>query len=177
MPERTTGPLLLATLTLALAACASTPRGMEVRTVATCHGEAAPFSTFTLSFEDVPGFIETPIATAAEGALLAIGLDAAATPAQADLNVVSSFSAEDRNPPPQPADPMGEPVQTATVNRFVAHLKVDVVDQRTGSVIWTGSMHRDHAVSGGETFHNDRAVLLIRDAFDEMFVGLTRPCG
>jgi len=176
VPDRIVRACLIAALPVVLAGCA-THRGMEVHAPESCYRKAEPFSTFTLSFVSVPGFIEAPIETAAEGALLAIGLTAAATPAQADLKVVNTFSPEDRNPPPQPIDPMGEPVQTATVNRFVAHLKVDVVDQRTSRVIWTGSMHRDHAVAGGETFHSERAVLLIRQAFDQMFVGLTRPCG
>lgn len=175
MADRLAGRLPVAALLLTLSACATT-RGMEVHAPHACYGRAEPFTTFTLEFRSVPGFIETPIETAAEGALLAIGLQAAATPEQADLKVVNTFSPEDRNPAPQPGDPMGEPVQTATVNRFVAHLKVDVVDQRTGRKIWSGSMSRNHAVAGGETFHNDRAVLLIRQAFDEMFVGLTRPC-
>ena len=71
---------------------------------------------------------------------------------------------------------MGEPVQTGTVNRFVTHLTVDVLDRRSEKVIWTGSMYRSHAIQGGETFHDDRAVLIIRKAYDDMFVGLTTPC-
>ena len=71
---------------------------------------------------------------------------------------------------------MGEPVQTGTVNRFVTHLEVDVLDQRTDNIIWTGAMYRAHAIQGGETFHDERAVLIIRQAYDDMFVGLTTPC-
>ena len=62
------------------------------------------------------------------------------------------------------------------MSRFITHLKVDVIDQRTDTLIWTGAMFRPHAIQGSETFHNDRAVLIIRQAFDEMFVGLDTPC-
>ncbi len=175
MPDGLVRVLVLSGL-LVLSACAAT-RGMEVQVPEACYGNAAPFSTYTLTFVSVPGFIEQPIETAAEGALQSLGLKPAETPAEADLDVVSSFFAVDRNPPPQQGDPMGEHMQAESVNRFVAHLKVDVRDQRTGDVIFSGSMYRDHAVAGGETFHNERAVLLIRRAFDEMFVGLTKPCG
>ena len=96
--------------------------------------------------------------------------------ASADVAVVNSFFLIDRNPPPAEEDPFGEEVASGTVNRFVTHLKVDVVDQRTDTLIWTGAMYRPHAIQGGETFHDDRAVLIIRQAYDEMFVGLTEPC-
>lgn len=176
MTERIVRSCLVVPVLLLLTACATT-RGMDVHAPDACYGKAAPFTTYTLAFDSVPGFIRQPVETAAEGALMAIGLHPVAAPREADLKVINTFFAVDRNPPPPRTDPMGEPMQTGTVNRFVAHLKVDVVDQRTGSVIWTGSMYRDHAVAGGETFHNERAVLLIRQAYDEMFVGLTRPCG
>ena len=124
----------------------------------------------------MPGFIEGVISTAAEGALAAQGLEEAPSPADADVAVINSFYLIDRNPPPPETDPMGEPVQTGTVNRFVTHLEVDVLDQRTDKVIWTGAMYRSHAIQGGETFHDERAVLIIRQAYDDMFVGLTTPC-
>lgn len=169
-------PALAAAMLVLLGGCA-TIRGMDVYAPDTCYGKAEPFSTYALAFVGVPGFIYDPVETSASGALAAIGLTPAATPGDADISVVNTFILIDRNPPPQAGDPMGEPVQTGSVNRFVAHLKVDVVDQRTDKVIWTGSMYRDHAIAGGETFHDDRAVLLIRQAYDKMFVGLTRPCG
>lgn len=162
-------------LTGGLVGCASTGE-MDLYVPASCHGAAEPFSSYTLSFVEVPGFIEGVIRTAAEGALAAQGLEQAASPAEADVAVINSFYLIDRNPPPPEMDPMGEPVQTGTVNRFVTHLKVDVVDQRTDKVIWTGAMYRSHAIQGGETFHDDRAVLIIRQAYDDMFAGLTTPC-
>ncbi|MGD8418286.1 MAG: DUF4136 domain-containing protein [Pseudomonadales bacterium] len=168
--------LLLVGLLGVLAGCTAT-RGMQVDAPAACHGAAEPFSTYTLAFEDVPGFIEGPISIALRGALANIGLDEAPEPRQADLKVVSTFFRIDRDTPMQSTDPLAESMQTGTTERFLARLNVDVVDQRSDTVIWTGSMYRDHVIQGGETFHGDRAVLLIRQAFDEMFVGLTTPCG
>ena len=67
-------------------------------------------------------------------------------------------------------------MQTGGINRVVTHLKVDLVEQRTEQIIWTGAMYRSHAIAGGETFHDDRAVLIIRQAYDDMFAGLTTAC-
>lgn len=162
-------------LAAVLGGCAS-PGAMDLYVPHACHGAAEPFSTYSLSFVEVPGFIEGVIETAAEGALAAQGLEAAVDPATADVAVVNTFYLIDRNPPPMEGDPMGEPVQTGGINRFVTHLKVDVVDQRTEQIIWTGAMYRSHAIAGGETFHDDRAVLIIRQAYDDMFSGLTTAC-
>lgn len=158
-----------------LVGCASSG-AMDVYVPHACHGVAEPFSSYSLSFVEVPGFIEGVIETAAQGALAAQGLEEAPSPGAADIAVINTFYLIDRNPPPPEVDPMGEPVQTGTVNRFVTHLEVDVLDQRTDNIIWTGAMYRAHAIQGGETFHDDRAVLIIRQAYDDMFVGLTTPC-
>jgi hypothetical protein len=72
---------------------------------------------------------------------------------------------------------MGETVAPSELHRFVTHLTIDVIDQRSGALIWTGAIDRAHAIQGGETFHNERAVLQISQALDAMFVGLTTPCG
>jgi hypothetical protein len=165
--------LASAVLVAGLTACAST--AMDLYVPAHCHGVAEPFDTYTLEFVDVPGFIDEVIATSLEGALVAQGLtEAPAT--EADVSVVSTFFLIDRNPPPQEEDPFGESVETGIINRFVTHLEVEVVDRRTDQTIWTGAMYRAHAIQGGETFHDERAVLIIRQAFDDMFVGLTEPC-
>ena len=167
------GLLLLAGLPVSCASYGD----MDVYVPHACHGAAAPFTSYSLSLVDVPGFIEDVVITAARGALAAEGLDEAPIPGEADLEVVNTFYLIDRNPPPpEYADPMGEPVQMGTTNRFVAHLEVDVVDRRTERVIWTGAMYRAHAIQGGETFHDDRAVLMVRTAYEEMFAGLTTPC-
>jgi hypothetical protein len=169
---RSSGLILLLSGAL-LGGCATTAE-MDIYVPARCHGIAESFQTYRLAFVDVPGFIEPVIRTSLEGALAAQGLDAAD---DADIRVISTFYLIDRNPPPpEYADPFGEPVQTGEVNRFVTHLEVDVVDQRTDALLWTGAMFRSHAIEGGETFHDERAVLIIRQAFDDMFVGLTIPC-
>lgn len=163
-------------LILLVQGCASSGE-MDLYVPHACHGAAEPFHSYHLSMLEVPGFIDQVIAEAARGALAAQGLDEVANPDDADVEVQNTFFLIDRNPPPmERLDPMGERVQTGTVNRFVTHLKVDVLDRRTQNVIWTGAMYRSHAIQGGETFHDDRAVLIIRKAYDDMFVGLTTPC-
>jgi hypothetical protein len=168
------GGCVLATLMLVIVAGCSTTPQMDTYVPARCHGLAEPFSTYNLEFIAVPGFIDEVIATSLRGALAAQSLDEVS--ADADITVLSSFFLIDRNPPIEEEDPFGEQVETGGINRFVTHLKVDVIDRRTEELIWTGAMYRPHAIQGGETFHDERAVLIIRQAFDEMFVGLTTPC-
>lgn len=167
-------PTLGWVLALAFSGCAQTP--METYVPAHCHGAAESFSTYRVAHENVPGFIEAVIDTAARGALERQGLVAAADPSRADIELRTEFELIDRNPPKPRGDPFGETVAPSEINRFVTHLIVRIVDLRTGKLIWTGAMDRAHAIQGGETFHDERAVLIITQAFDGMFVGLTTPC-
>lgn len=159
---------------LLLAGC-STVTPMDTYVPARCHGPAAGFERYDVEFLDVPGFIRPVIESALHGALVAQGL--ARDQRAPDIRVVSSFFLIEREPPPAAGDPFGEPVTGGAVNRFVAHLEIDVLDAASDKTLWTGSMYRAHAIRGGETFHDARAELIIRQAFDELFVGLTTPCG
>jgi len=160
-----------------------------------CHGSANTFATYTVVYEGVPGFIVDVVDTSLRGALDRQGLSASEAPAAADIVVASTLEIIDHNPPkdlvgrnstkPSRSDyPMGQPLRDPfdqgldanQLNRFVTHLMIDVIDQRTDTLIWKGSIDRSHAIMGGETFHDARAVLQISQAFDEMFVGLTTPC-
>ena len=160
-----------------------------------CHGSATTFQTYTLVYQDVPGFIVDVVDTSLRGALDRQGLSASDTAQAADVIVASTLEIIDHNPPKdlvgrnptkpsrsdypmgQPLrDPFGESFDANQLNRFVTHLTIDVIDQRTDTLIWKGSIDRSHAIMGGETFHDARAVLQISQAFDEMFVGLTTPC-
>ncbi len=161
---------------------------------ARCHGVAEPFETYTVTYEDVPEFILEVIDTSLAGAMARQGMRPAEEPGDAQVLLHVELDIIDRNPPRDTAvapprdpfaeppmgeprrDPFGETVAPSELNRFVTHLMLHVIDQRTGSLIWTGAVDRAHAIQGGETFHDERAVLLISNTFDEMFVGLTTPC-
>jgi hypothetical protein len=175
-----------------LAGCGATP--LEPYVPAHCHGSAAPFERYILEYQDVPGFIFEVIDTSLRSALARQGLKEADAP-PGDIRVVSTLELIDHNPPREAPvsiadatdnfddpmgrpsrDPFGETVAPNELNRFVTHFMVDIYDQRTGTLIWKGSIDRAHAIQGGETFHDARAVLQISQAFDQMFVGLTTPC-
>jgi hypothetical protein len=157
---------------VALAGCASGAT-MQHYVPANCHGASEPFTTFSIRQVNMPGFIQDVIDESVSGALHRVGLEFSETP---DLDVRVGFELIDRNAPPREKDPFGEPVATSDLNRFVIHVDVDIFDTRTGKLIWTGAMNRAHAIQGGETFHNERAVLTISDTLDSMFEGLTTPC-
>jgi hypothetical protein len=165
---------LLGSLLVLLTGCASSS-AMDIYVPAHCHGVTQSFESSSLGSENIPGFIQGVIDESLNSALESTGLTPA-TPEQADLRIVSSFNLVDKNPAPRPKDPFGEEVQSSRINRFVTHLQVEFFDARSGKLIWTGAMYRAHAIEGGETFHNEKAVLIIREAFDQMFVGLTSPC-
>lgn len=164
-------------LTLAgagLSGC-STTTAMETYVPAHCHGSAQPFTSFRLEHRNVPGFILEVVDVAARGALERQGLTEAPR-GEAEVLVRTDLEVIDRNPPPLQGDPFGETVAPSELNRFVTHLTVNVIDERSERLIWTGAVDRAHAIQGGETFHDERAVLLISQAFDDMFVGLRTPC-
>ena len=114
------------------------------------------------------------IDTSLQGALARQGLSQA-EPAQADIRVRTVLEVIERNAP-QDLDDFGETVAPNELHRFVTHLTVDMFELPQGRKIWMGAIDRAHAIQGGETFHNEKAVLLISGTFDEMFVGLTDPC-
>jgi len=165
---------VLALLGSMLSACSMTPV-METYVPARCHGSARPFTTYTLEHRNVPGFILQVVDVSIRSALDRQGLSVV-DEADADVLVRTELDVINRNPPPAEGDPFGEPVATSQLNRFVTHLVVNVIDRRTDQLIWTGAMDRAHAIEGGETFHDDRAIAIITQAFDDMFVGLTTPC-
>lgn len=173
--------------------CADNP--LQPYVPAHCHGAAQPFTSYTLEYAEVPGFIVSDIDESLRGALSRQGLVIAADSADADVLIVSTLRLIDHNPPigvesPSKAvdsepdelmggplrDPFGQSMGEVPLNRFVTHLSLEIIDQRTDDLIWVGSIDRAHAITGGETFHDARAILQISNAFDEMFVGLTTPC-
>ena len=160
-------------IALLVAGCA-TQTTMQHYVPANCHGATEQFSSFAIEQINMPGFIQDVIEQSVAGALTRRGLQSGKP---ADVTAKVSFELIDRNPPPREKDPFGEPVATSQLNRFVVHVDVDIIDNRSGKLIWTGSMNRAHAIEGGETFHDDRAVLTISSTLDTMFEGLTTPCG
>lgn len=157
-----------------LAGCAG-HNVMEHYVPAHCNEAKRPFSTFSVQQVDMPGFIQGVIDESVTGALSRVGLRKEEA-GDGDILVRLTFELIDRNPPPRVKDPFAEPVETSQINRFVVHVDVDIYDTRTNKRIWTGSMSRAHAIQGGETFHNDRAVLTISRTLNSMFAGLTTPC-
>jgi len=166
------GRFCVAVIAAVLAACAGQTR-MEHYVPANCHAAAGPFSTFAIRQVNMPGFIQEVIDESVTGALERLGLQ---RNQPADLDVRLTFELIDRNPPPRVKDPFSEPVATSQLNRFVVHVDVDIFDNRDGKLIWTGAMSRAHAIAGGETFHDERAVLTISRTLDAMFEGLTTAC-
>jgi hypothetical protein len=163
-----------------LAGCAA-QNSVQHYVPANCHGVAEPFSTFSIEQINMPGFIQEVMEESVSGALTRLGLEKRSradnsSDNQVDLDVKVSFELIDRNAPVRDPDPFAEPVATSQLNRFIIHVDVDVFDTRSTKLIWTGSMNRAHAIEGGETFHNDRAVLEISSVLDTMFEGLTNAC-
>lgn len=170
---RAAAAVLFSFALLCTSGCATTTR-MDTYVPDHCHGTAEPFSTYALRMENVPGFIHEVIDVSIRGALERVGLTA--RDEGADIRVNVALEIIDRNPPRMHSDPFGETVAPNELNRFVTHLKVGITDARTERLIWTGAMDRFHAIQGGETFHDERAALIISQAFDDMFVGLTTAC-
>ncbi len=167
--------LFLGLAGLLLAGCA-TENLMSHYVPEHCNGATAPFASFTIRQESMPGFIEPVVGRALEGALQRQGLRLAPDGASADVTVVARFSMITRAPEAGSEDPFGDSVAPGPVSRFVAHVDLDLLDNRDGSLIWKGSMDRSHAILGGETFHDERAVLIVSHTLDNMLEGVMDPC-
>jgi len=152
---------------------------MRAHVPASCHGAAAPFQTFTILQEDMPGFMEPVLADALDGALLRAGLTRAANE-RADVTMVARFSMITRQPGPELeaeySDAFGDRVTPGAITRFVAHVDLELLDNRDGNRIWRGTMDRPHAIVGGETFHDERAILILATTLDRMLRNITVPC-
>lgn len=164
-----------------LAGCAGQGDPTDGYVPAHCHGAAAPFATFAIRQESVPGFIEPVLQTALDGALLRQGLARVASDSDADVTMVARFSLIDLDPQGEAgagqADAFGDRVVPGQITRFIAHVDLELVDNRDGALVWRGAMDRHHAILGGETFHDERAILIISGTLDRMLEGVTLPCG
>lgn len=171
------GPVLtgLVLIGLGLKGCAGT-EPMTHLVPQHCNLAAAPFETFAIQQDAMPGFIEPVVAQALTGALERQGLRAAGDPAGADVTAVARFSMIDRMPDRGSRDAFGDPVAPGEITRFVAHVEIRLVDNRDDSLIWQGSMDRPHAIVGRETFHDERAVLIVSATLDTMLQGVKNPC-
>jgi hypothetical protein len=170
--------LALVLLVGGLAGCAS-QEAMRAYVPAYCHGAAAPFLTFAIQQENMPGFMAPILADALDGALRRAGLSPAAADG-ADVTMVVRFSMIARQPGPErvagSADAFGDRVAPGVITRFVAHVDLELVDNRDGNPIWRGTMDRPHAIVGAETFHDDRAILRLATTLDRMLRNMTVPC-
>jgi hypothetical protein len=161
-----------------LYACAGHPAPMDAYAPLHCHAPAASFETFDVRLDAVPGFIDPVLRTALEGALTRQGLRPAAG-MPADVAMVARFSLIDLNPQSGavPPDAFGERVVPGQVTRFVAHVDLELREERSDALLWRGAISRRHAIVGGETFHDERAVLAIATTLDAMFEGIAQACG
>jgi len=172
--------LLLIAVALQLAACAGGRDVMTSYVPTHCHGAVAPFQTFAIRQEDMPGFIEPVVQQALLGSLAREGLQEAPEGVAPDVTLVARFAMVNLDPEsvdgePRP-DAFGDRVVPGAVTRFIAHVDLEMLDNRDGALIWRGSMERPHAILGGETFHDERAVLIVSNTLDDMLRGIREPC-
>lgn len=174
------GPPLVFTVALLLTACASDRDVMSAHVPSHCHGAATPFRTFAIRQEDMPGFIEPVVRQALLGSLAREGLQQAPEGVAPDVTVVARFAMVDLSPEGAAGEPgqdaFGDRVVPGAVTRFIAHVDLEMLDNRDGGLIWRGSMDRPHAILGGETFHDERAVLIVSNTLDDMLRGIREPC-
>jgi hypothetical protein len=165
---------------IVLAGCAGGRDVMSSHVPVRCHGATAPFETFDLRQEDMPGFIEPVLETALSGSLARVGLRRIESAAVADVTMVARFSLINLNSEAGPegirSDAFGDRVVPGAVTRFITHVDLELLDNRDGALVWRGTMDRPHAILGGETFHDDRAILIITDTLDGMLRGIRDPC-
>jgi hypothetical protein len=178
--SRTQGGLGVIVIALLLSGCAGGRDVMSAHVPAHCNGAATPFRTFAIRQDGMPGFIEPVVRQALLGSLAREGLEEAPEGVAPDVTLVARFALVDLDPEGTPGEPgqdaFGDRVVPGAVTRFTAHVDLEMLDNRDGALVWRGSMNRPHAILGGETFHDERAVLIVSNTLDDMLRGIREPC-
>ena len=157
-----------------LGGCTSTPRGVEWDVDQSCQENPLEASSYAVTMEDMPGFIEPAFSFAAHQSMQRVGLVPSDDSDEPDIRIILRFEQVSLDPP-EDLDDFGESVVPGPLTRFNAIVWV-TVETSPGTVVWSGSMNRSHAIVGHEIFHTDRAITLLQVAFDSFFENLFQPC-
>jgi len=150
---------------LVSAGCAQRNLGVGATVTNCCITDFSRYTRFAIEDEGLPSFLR-PILEQQLGIVLGEkGLTRVA--GGGDLEIRLHFNQEDLSAP-VPADPFQGRLDPGGEVRFLADLRIDMVDTGTGETVWTGVLSRIHDVVPGATMPLDSASGAIGTALREL---------
>jgi hypothetical protein len=173
--KRGAGVVVAGSLMLILAVlggCTSTPRGVSWYADQSCQAGTVDVDTYGVTIRNMPGFIEPVFSYTAHQAMQRLGLVPAEQP---DLYVDLRFELVQLDRSTRARDDFDESIIPGPIVRFDAIVHV-TVETKSDTVVWSGTLNRRHAILGDEIFHDDRAAVVLQQAFDGLLENIFTPC-
>ncbi len=168
MPLR--GRAAIVALVVALCGCASTAKlDVDVNEPV----RPARISSYSLTVENMPGFLEPYFRDELIAALAARGAarSAVEVPADSDAQFVLRFERTPLDVERESGDQLGEPTAPEEATRFVARVELSVRLRGERDATRLGSLSRVHTVTAGAYMHQ-RARAQIQQGFERLLDGL-----
>lgn len=154
---------------LALSACASTSRGIDV-----ADGERftpMTLKSFHVVADQLPAFLGPVIVSNFSVAMAEHGMQ----PVSEDGDAVATLRLEqiqwNEN---RTRDDFDESVEESGETRFMARIIVELRAANDDKILWQGSIQRLHTVRPGDYMHTGRASVSFLEAFRELLQGYPR---
>lgn len=158
--------IAVAVLVIALCGCASTAKlDVDVNDLI----RPARISSYTVTVENMPGFLEPYFRDELIAALAARG--AAEVPENGDADFVLRFGQTSLGDEPPRGDQLGDSTATEEPLRFTARVHLSVRLRGERDAMRLGSLSRVHTVAAGDYMHQ-RARGQIRRGFDQLLAPL-----
>ena len=154
-----------------LAACASTPIATDVDYC--CVPGTAGVHSFRMEFKDMPEFLKPMLRDEVSIVLHGKGLEYMEGEAAATL--LMTFVHNPLATESAPQDSMSESLSQGGDSRFIAEVHMEMRNNVTNELIWSGKMSRVHNVTVGSYMHDTPARSAMRKAFINLFVDYPNP--
>lgn len=152
-------------LVLAVTGCFQKNLGVGSNVANCCITDYDRYATFAISADALPGFLQPVLVDELTQALTRKGLSFSDT--GSDLLVRLTLNQENLGEQAAP-DPFQGRLDPGGEVRFLADLRIDMIDTVSKEVVWTGVLSRIHDVVPGAVMPLDKARIAIGAALEEL---------
>ncbi len=155
-----------------LAACTSMPP-IATDVDYCCVPGTERIHSFRVEFKDTPEFLKPMLRDEVSIVLHGKGLEY--VEGDADATLLMTFVHNPLATEPVVQDAMSESLSQGGDSRFIAEVHMEMRNNVTNDLIWSGSMSRIHNVTVGSYMHDAPARSAMRQAFMNLFVDYPNP--
>lgn len=168
MPKvRLTVSSILILFVMYAAGCAQAPTRVSSEVDVCCEADFFRYKTYQVNLTHAPGFLEPYLRQGLASVLGQKGLEL--TLDKPDLMVNLIFNQVFLSPEATEEDSMGESMDSADSERFMAAVSVAVIDTSSEQIVWSGRLSRIHHQLQGQPRGNDHKMQGIIDGFGVLF--------